>query len=324
MLFVRAVWNENGKEMEGTIPDAWVNVAEKTLRWPKTRAKYCFDNHVAPKEDWETFPLLKVKITSESFHECEDYDQTSHAELCEEDEDEEDLTCLRRLLRRMIKKSGKEWASTDQIVVHPGLRAVTGQLVVQPGLQAVTGQLVVHPGLRAVTGQLVVHPGLQAVTGQLVVQPGLRAVTGQLVVHPGLRAVTGQLVAHPGLWTGQLVVHPGLRAVTGQLVVHPGLQAVTGQLVVQPGLRAVTGQLVAHPGLWTGQLVFWVPQIRPGPGLWAGTVQLVVHPGLWAGTIQAVVYTGPRLWKVFHMKCPVIIGMCQPHSPCQKRRAHFY
>ncbi|XP_039641002.1 uncharacterized protein LOC120548673 isoform X21 [Perca fluviatilis] len=253
MLFVRAVWNENGKEMEGTIPDAWVNVAEKTLRWPKTRAKYCFDNHVAPKEDWETFPLLKVKITSESFHECEDYDQTSHAELCEEDEDEEDLTCLRRLLRRMIKKSGKEWASTDQIVVHPGLRAVTGQLVVQPGLQAVTGQL---------------------------------------------------------------VVHPGLRAVTGQLVVHPGLQAVTGQLVVQPGLRAVTGQLVAHPGLWTGQLV-----IRPGPGLWAGTVQLVVHPGLWAGTIQAVVYTGPRLWKVFHMKCPVIIGMCQPHSPCQKRNS---
>lgn len=64
MLFVRAVWNENGKEMEGTIPDAWVNVAEKTLRWPKTRAKYCFDNHVAPKEDWETFPLLKVKFTS--------------------------------------------------------------------------------------------------------------------------------------------------------------------------------------------------------------------------------------------------------------------
>ncbi|XP_039640999.1 probable splicing factor, arginine/serine-rich 5 isoform X18 [Perca fluviatilis] len=99
MLFVRAVWNENGKEMEGTIPDAWVNVAEKTLRWPKTRAKYCFDNHVAPKEDWETFPLLKVKITSESFHECEDYDQTSHAELCEEDEDEEVV-----VQKRMKKK----------------------------------------------------------------------------------------------------------------------------------------------------------------------------------------------------------------------------
>lgn len=64
MLFVRAVWNENGKEMEGTIPDAWVNVAEKTLRWPKTRAKYCFENHVAPKDDWDTFPLLKVKFTA--------------------------------------------------------------------------------------------------------------------------------------------------------------------------------------------------------------------------------------------------------------------
>ncbi|XP_048013558.1 uncharacterized protein LOC125254630 isoform X9 [Megalobrama amblycephala] len=98
MLFVRAVWNENGKEMEGTIPDAWVNVAEKTLRWPKTRAKYCFENHVAPKDDWDMFPLLKVKFTAESLHECEEYDQTSHAEQCE-DEDEEVI------VRKRMKKT---------------------------------------------------------------------------------------------------------------------------------------------------------------------------------------------------------------------------
>ena len=30
-----------------------------------------------------------LAVFAESFHECEDYDQTSHAELCEEDEDEE-------------------------------------------------------------------------------------------------------------------------------------------------------------------------------------------------------------------------------------------
>ncbi|RXN33928.1 serine arginine-rich splicing factor 4-like isoform X6 [Labeo rohita] len=97
MLFVRAVWNENGKEMEGTIPDAWVNVAEKTLRWPTTRAKYCFDNHVAPKEDWETFPLLKVKFTSESLHDCEEYDQTSHAEQCEDEDEDEDVVVKKRM-----------------------------------------------------------------------------------------------------------------------------------------------------------------------------------------------------------------------------------
>ncbi|XP_031155858.1 uncharacterized protein LOC116049943 isoform X9 [Sander lucioperca] len=117
MLFVRAVWNENGKEMEGTIPDAWVNVAEKTLRWPKTRAKYCFDNHVAPKEDWETFPLLKVKITSESFHECEDYDQTSHAELCEEDEDEEVV----------VKKRMKKTKQFDDFVEGSDLSEATAE-----------------------------------------------------------------------------------------------------------------------------------------------------------------------------------------------------
>ncbi|XP_038554255.1 uncharacterized protein LOC119887599 isoform X4 [Micropterus salmoides] len=96
MLFVRAVWNENGKEMEGTIPDAWVNVAEKTLRWPKTRAKYCFDNHVAPKEDWETFPLVKVKFTSESLRECEEHDHTSHAEQLEDEDEDGEVVVQKR------------------------------------------------------------------------------------------------------------------------------------------------------------------------------------------------------------------------------------
>ncbi|XP_067285873.1 uncharacterized protein [Pseudorasbora parva] len=88
MLFVKAVWTENGKEMEGTIPDVWVNVDDKTLRWPKTRAKYCFENHVAPKDDWETFPLIKVKFTAESLHECEEYNETSQAEQYEEEDEE--------------------------------------------------------------------------------------------------------------------------------------------------------------------------------------------------------------------------------------------
>ena len=40
-----------------------------------------------------------LAVFAESFHECEDYDQTSHAELCEEDEDEEVV-----VQKRMKKK----------------------------------------------------------------------------------------------------------------------------------------------------------------------------------------------------------------------------
>ena len=42
MLYSRAVWNKNGKEIEGTIPDAWVNVAEKKPSVAKDEGKILF------------------------------------------------------------------------------------------------------------------------------------------------------------------------------------------------------------------------------------------------------------------------------------------
>lgn len=51
-------------EMEGTVPAIWVDVTEKSVRWPNKKVKYCFLNHVVPKEDWATYRLVKVKFTS--------------------------------------------------------------------------------------------------------------------------------------------------------------------------------------------------------------------------------------------------------------------
>lgn len=35
MVYARAVWVEHGKELEGTAPDNWIDVDNKTIRWPK-------------------------------------------------------------------------------------------------------------------------------------------------------------------------------------------------------------------------------------------------------------------------------------------------
>ena len=64
MQYAKAVWKEDDKEMEGTAPLVWINMIEKTLRWPKTKVKFCFLNHIVPKEDWAIFQLVKVKFTS--------------------------------------------------------------------------------------------------------------------------------------------------------------------------------------------------------------------------------------------------------------------
>ncbi|MED6295048.1 hypothetical protein CHARACLAT_027403 [Characodon lateralis] len=41
----------------------------------------------SPEDDWMTFPLIKIKITSAKRHECESYNLTSQAEDNEENQD---------------------------------------------------------------------------------------------------------------------------------------------------------------------------------------------------------------------------------------------
>ncbi len=63
-MYARAVWLEDEKEMEGTIPDIWIDIVQKTVRSPKKKVKQCFHNHVVPEDDWETFTLVKRKFVA--------------------------------------------------------------------------------------------------------------------------------------------------------------------------------------------------------------------------------------------------------------------
>ncbi|KAJ8010051.1 hypothetical protein DPEC_G00070960 [Dallia pectoralis] len=65
-MYARAVWVEHDKEVEGSAPDNWIDVDNKTIRWPKKGEKAAFLNQHPPNDDWMTFTLVKRKITSES------------------------------------------------------------------------------------------------------------------------------------------------------------------------------------------------------------------------------------------------------------------
>ncbi|XP_049904305.1 uncharacterized protein LOC126392747 isoform X2 [Epinephelus moara] len=84
MSWVRAVWQEKKRQEEGTAPDTWVDMEAKIMFWP------CVSNAVKhleewrkPKDGWRKFPLIKVKMRSDNFQECEDHDLTSSAEVAD-------------------------------------------------------------------------------------------------------------------------------------------------------------------------------------------------------------------------------------------------
>ena len=62
MSWARAVWIEDDVE-EGVVPRVWIE--NKIVRWPKginiTRA---FSEQKSPLDNWLSFPLLKIKVTS--------------------------------------------------------------------------------------------------------------------------------------------------------------------------------------------------------------------------------------------------------------------
>ena len=65
-MYARAVWIEDGRETEGTIPSNWVNHSQKTIRWPndtKTAGK-AYRKKMDPQDEWLTYPLVKIKMTS--------------------------------------------------------------------------------------------------------------------------------------------------------------------------------------------------------------------------------------------------------------------
>lgn len=67
IMYARAVWMEEGKETEGTIPLNWADQTRCVVRWPKNKATRAFKTQEDPQEDWLTFQLIKIKMTSGVF-----------------------------------------------------------------------------------------------------------------------------------------------------------------------------------------------------------------------------------------------------------------
>jgi hypothetical protein len=63
MTWARAVWIENDVEEEGVLPKVWIE--DKTVRWPTgVNVMRAFTQQKIPEDNWESFPLVKVKLTS--------------------------------------------------------------------------------------------------------------------------------------------------------------------------------------------------------------------------------------------------------------------
>ena len=69
MNWAKAVWYENGKETEDTIPGNWVDVRKGVVFWPPktvpvTQQIKLFNARASPRDNWQSFKLKKVKHES--------------------------------------------------------------------------------------------------------------------------------------------------------------------------------------------------------------------------------------------------------------------
>ncbi|ELU11037.1 hypothetical protein CAPTEDRAFT_188584 [Capitella teleta] len=83
--WVRAVWFENGREVEGVAPGTWIK--RGTVFWPKgTNAEPAYLDREEPNEKtWRSFKLVKVKFTSDKEEDCHEYDATTAEEEYDQD-----------------------------------------------------------------------------------------------------------------------------------------------------------------------------------------------------------------------------------------------
>lgn len=66
-MYARAVWKEGEIEEEGVIPENWINGTKRIVRWPRmstTKTEKAIKEKLNPQDDWMTFPLIKIKMTS--------------------------------------------------------------------------------------------------------------------------------------------------------------------------------------------------------------------------------------------------------------------
>ncbi|XP_026094139.1 uncharacterized protein LOC113066474 [Carassius auratus] len=81
MAWVRAVWQEKKRQEEGTVPDTWVDPNNMLLYWPNVAnaTKYLKERR-PPSDSWRKFPLVKEKMRSDYFKECDNCELTSSTE----------------------------------------------------------------------------------------------------------------------------------------------------------------------------------------------------------------------------------------------------
>ncbi|XP_013884691.1 uncharacterized protein LOC106533035, partial [Austrofundulus limnaeus] len=99
VMYARAVWKEHEQEEEGVVPVNWIDRSKNIIWWPKnmstTKIERALKDKINPGNDWMTFPLIKIKMTSVKRRECESYNFTSHAE--DDDEDQDMATTSKRI-----------------------------------------------------------------------------------------------------------------------------------------------------------------------------------------------------------------------------------
>lgn len=64
VMYAKAVWLENDRETEGAVPLNWVDREKGILMWPKKNPTRAFKLKENPKDDWMSFKLIKIKVTS--------------------------------------------------------------------------------------------------------------------------------------------------------------------------------------------------------------------------------------------------------------------
>ena len=68
-MWTRAVWREGQREVEGVVPDIWIDEIKRTLRWPRTtNAEKALSERWTPKDNWWSFQLVKVKTVTGMLH----------------------------------------------------------------------------------------------------------------------------------------------------------------------------------------------------------------------------------------------------------------
>ncbi|CAC5395259.1 unnamed protein product [Mytilus coruscus] len=96
----RAVWREADQEEEGVVPSIWNSVSEDVVMWPRgINAIRAMKELRHPDKKWECFELIKVKITSDSRTECDEFDITTTAEVSDE-ESENELEMGKRIQKK--------------------------------------------------------------------------------------------------------------------------------------------------------------------------------------------------------------------------------